>query len=128
MEEIKYPEKTTEQAALESTQIFLVKMIQHAMATVALLDVKNASLHHDIDLTPHIDRLQVTSTIPGMPNDPVYFTQDTETGKVSLFLKGFRLYVISGYVQRFMNRAWDELVALPGCKHCNRGNHAHANK
>lgn len=128
MEEIKYPEKTTEQAALESTQIFLLKTIQSSMTVMSATAQGMVALHHEVNSAPHTDMLHMVPVQGNIPHDPIYFTRDTETGKVSLFIKGFRLYVVSGYVQRFMNKAWDELVALPDCAHCNKGRTAHGNK
>lgn len=128
MEEIKYPEKTTEQAALESTQIFILKTIQNSMAMVATANAGMVSLRHEVNSAPHTDMLHMVPMQGNIPRDPIYFTRDTETGKVSLFINGFRLYVVSGYVQRFMNKAWDELVALPACTHLNKGRKKDDNK
>ncbi len=128
MEEIKYPEKTTEQTALESTQIFILKTIQNSMAIRAANAQGMAALHHEVNSAPHTDMLHMVPMQGNIPRDPIYFTRDTETGKVSLFISGFRLYVVSGYVQRFMNKAWDELVVLPACTRLNKGRKKNGNK
>lgn len=118
MEEIKYPEKTTEQAALESTQIWIAMEAQHTFNELTLLS-DNYELQHAVNAIPNTDILRLAARDTKYPTIAIQFRKNTETGKVSLYLNGFRLYVVSGYVQRFINKAWDELVDAKQCVHFN---------